>query len=134
MFLGKNVYLLNEAITEHSRAMAIEVLIFVFGVVWVVGWYLKWTLSGLPIDSSVCYLGAIWVSGILGCECDSSVCDLRTSAYFRALGACLVPYEWVAAGSSLVGTIWMSRSWATKMCLAPLCYDGSLCESCLDFL
>ena len=33
MFLGKEVRVLSEAITERSRAMAIEVVVFVFGAV-----------------------------------------------------------------------------------------------------
>ena len=34
--------------------MAIEVVVFVFGAVLVVGWYLKWALPGPPIGFSVC--------------------------------------------------------------------------------
>ena len=33
MFLGKKIRVLSEAITERSRAMAIEVVVFVFGAV-----------------------------------------------------------------------------------------------------
>ena len=28
-------------------------VVFVFGVVWVVGWYLKWIFSSPPVDSPV---------------------------------------------------------------------------------
>jgi len=33
--------------------MTIEVVVFVFGAVSVVGWYLEWALPGPPIDFSV---------------------------------------------------------------------------------
>ena len=46
-----------KGITERSRAMAIEVVVFVFGVVLVIDWYLEWALPGPPIESSVC---AMW--------------------------------------------------------------------------
>ena len=47
-----------ETITSNSRAIVTELVVFMFGFVWVVDWYLKWTLSGPPIDSSVC---VIWI-------------------------------------------------------------------------
>ena len=36
----------------RSIAMAIEVVVFVFGAMWIVGWYLEWAMSDLPIDTS----------------------------------------------------------------------------------
>ena len=65
MFLGKEVHVLSEAITERSRAMAIEVVVFVFGAVWVVGWYLEWAIPGPPIDSSVCVIWELCGSLVL---------------------------------------------------------------------
>ena len=72
--MGKEVHILPDVVKLHSRVMPIEVVVFVFGSVWVLGWYLKWALSGSS-----------------GCECGSIVCDLRASTFFRALGPWLVP-------------------------------------------
>ena len=55
-FFGERSYALFRAITEGSRAMTIEVVIFVFGVVLVVGWYLEWILPDPSIDSLVCVI------------------------------------------------------------------------------
>ena len=41
---------------SRSKVMVIEIVIFVFEVVWVVGWYIKWAMPDLPIDSSVCVI------------------------------------------------------------------------------
>jgi len=51
--MGKEVHVFPNAITLRSRAMTIEVVVFMFESVWVVGWYLKWAPSGPPIDSLV---------------------------------------------------------------------------------
>ena len=56
--MGKEVHVLPEAITLSSRVMAIEVLVFVFGSMWVIGWYLKKALSSPPMYSSLC---VIWI-------------------------------------------------------------------------
>ena len=58
--MEKEVHVLSEAITLHSRAIAIaiEVVVFVFGSVWVVCWYLEWRLLGPPSDCLVCI---IWI-------------------------------------------------------------------------
>ena len=57
-FLRKEVHVLPRAIILSSRAMAIDVIVFVFGSMWVVGWYLEWALLGPPIGSLVC---VIWI-------------------------------------------------------------------------
>jgi len=41
---------------SRSRAMAIELVVFVFGVVWCVCRYLEWAMFDLSIDSSVCVI------------------------------------------------------------------------------
>jgi len=63
--LGKEAHVLSEAITERSRAMAIKVVVFVFGAVYVVGWYLERALSGPPIDSSICVMWELYGSLVL---------------------------------------------------------------------
>jgi len=63
--LRKNVHILTETIIEHSRGMAIEVAVFVFGAVWVVGWYLEWAFPGPPIDCSVCVIWELYGSLVL---------------------------------------------------------------------
>ena len=65
MFLGKEVHVLSEAITERSRATALELVVFVFGAVWVVGWYLECAMPGPPIDSSVCVIWELCRSLVL---------------------------------------------------------------------
>jgi len=42
---------------------------FVFGSVRILNWYLEWALPGPP-----------------GCECGSTICDLRASAFSRMSG------------------------------------------------
>uniref|UniRef100_A0A7C8YMV3 Uncharacterized protein n=1 Tax=Opuntia streptacantha TaxID=393608 RepID=A0A7C8YMV3_OPUST len=94
MVIGKEVHVLPGAVTLRSKAMAIEVvvfvfgsvgslvgilsglcsihqlaLLFVFGSVRVPGWYLEWTLLGPP-----------------GCVCGLIVCDLRASAFSKISG------------------------------------------------
>ena len=64
---------------------------------------------------SLCYVGAVWVPGTPGCECDSLVCDLRTSTYCRAVVPWLVP--------------WVGIGWSARMCLWPLCFVMVLCVS-----
>jgi len=54
--LGKEVLSYLGILQSHSRAMAIEVVVFVFGAMWVISWYLEWVMCGLPIDSSVCVI------------------------------------------------------------------------------
>ena len=96
---GKKVHVLPGGVTLRSRAMAIEVVVFVFGSVsslvdtlgghcpvhqlaleFVFGyvripsWYLEWDLS-CPS----------------GCDCGPKVCDLRASAFFRMSGPRLAP-------------------------------------------
>jgi len=39
--LGKEVHVLSEAITERSTAMVMEEVVFTFGAMWAVGWYLE---------------------------------------------------------------------------------------------
>ena len=53
---GKKIHVLTEAITERSRAMAIEVVVFVLGAVSIVGWYLEGALPGPPIGFLVCVI------------------------------------------------------------------------------
>jgi len=49
--------------------MTIDVVVLLFEAVWVIGWYLEWAISDLPIDPSVCvileHLRALehWVPG-----------------------------------------------------------------------
>ena len=99
MVMEKEVHVLPEAITLRSRAVAIEVVVFVvgsvgslvgtlhrhcpvhqlapqfvFGSVWVSSWYLKWALPSPP-----------------GCDCGPIVCDLRAFAFSRISGPWLVP-------------------------------------------
>ena len=47
---------------SRSRAMAIEVVVFVFGVVRVIGWYVECAMSGLPIYSLVCVVWELCAS------------------------------------------------------------------------
>jgi len=112
MFLGKKVHILTEVITEHSRAMVIEAVVFVFGAVWVVGWYLEWALPSPLIDSLVCVIWMLYGSLILQ---DMNVTQqfviyryLRTLEHWvpgwyyknglQRVHHRLEPYEWVAAG------------------------------------
>ena len=92
--MGKEVHVLPGAVTLHSRAMAIEMVVFVFGSVGslvgtlsghcpmhqlapqfvfgfvrISGWYLEWAL---PSPS--------------GCDCGPTVCDLRASTFSRMSG------------------------------------------------
>ena len=53
---GERGHVLLEVVIGHSRVMAIEVVVFVFGAVWVIGRYLEWAMSGLSIDSSICVI------------------------------------------------------------------------------
>ena len=62
---GKKIHVLTKAITECSRVMDIEVVVFVFGVVSVVSWYLEWALLGPSIDSSVCVIWRLYGSLVL---------------------------------------------------------------------
>ena len=57
MVMGKEVHVLPEAVTLHYRLMAVEVVVFVFGSVWIIGWSLEWALPGPPIGSLVC----VWI-------------------------------------------------------------------------
>ena len=50
------------AIIERSRAIAIKVVVFVFGAVSVGSWYLEWLLLDPPIDSSVCVISELYGS------------------------------------------------------------------------
>ena len=96
----KEVHVLLEAITLHSRAMTLEVIILVFGFVWIIGWYLERNLASQLIDSSVCtYLDLCGfvvdtfselLSLLPECECDSTVCDFRASTLSRTLDPWLV--------------------------------------------
>ena len=56
--MEKLVHVLPEVITLRPRVITIEVVIFVFEFVWVVGWYLEWALPVPSIDSLVC---VIWI-------------------------------------------------------------------------
>ena len=62
---GERGHVLPEAVIGHSRAMTIEVVVFVFGAVWVVGWYLEWVLPGPLIDSLVCVIWELCGSLVL---------------------------------------------------------------------
>jgi len=112
MFWGKKVHVLTEAVTEHPRVMIIEVVVFVFGDVWVVGWYLYRALLGPPIDSSVYVNWELYGSLVVQ---DINVTHqfviwgpLHTLEHWmpswyhmnelRVIHHSLVPYEWAVAG------------------------------------
>ena len=126
---GEKVHVLTEAITKRFRAMAIEVVLFVFGIMEsLIGnlsghcpvrlLTLQFVLCGSCMHPwysrmwmwliSLCYLGVIWVPGTPTCERESTVYNLRVSTYLKVLGIWLVPYEWVAAGPPSIGITWMS--------------------------
>ena len=116
MFLGKEVRVLSEAITERSRNMAIEVVVFVFGAVWVVGWYLECAMPGPPIDSSVCVIWELCGSLVLQ--------DVNETPQFVIWGHIRTLERWVP-GWYLE---WASPGPPGCVCDPCVC-DGSLCES-----
>jgi len=78
-------------------------------VLWVgIAWSANWLFS-------LCYLRAVWVSGIPGCKCDSTVCVLRASTYSRVSGRWLVP--------------WVGIARSVRICLWHLYFVMVLCES-----